>query len=115
MSALIAFLETFHLRYLLVLSALSTISGDYFGKLWSINHKPGLFLLAFILYASGGLFFIPTLIKESLIVSTVVYILLAQTGNLAVSLLIFHEKIDFLQSFGIAFAFVAILIFAIRH
>ena len=113
--ALILFLETIPIRYLLALSAITTVSGDYFGKLWSINHQTMTFVIAFILYATGGLFFIPTLAKESLVVSTIVWVLLAEVGNLAIGLLAFHEKIDVLQSFGLAFGFVAICIFAIRH
>ncbi len=112
---LVKYLEMVPLFGLLIFSALFTISGDYFGKVWSINHNLITFLLAFVLYAIGGLLFIPTLAKESLVVTTIIWVLLAEFGNLAVGLLLFHEKIDFLQSFGIAFGFIAICIFAIRH
>ena len=115
MLSIIEFFVGFHIRYLLAFSALFTITGDYFGKVWSINQKPFTFLVALIFYAIGSIFFIPTLSKESLVITTAVWLLLVQLGNLGVGLLLFHEKIDTIQTFGIAFAFVAMLIFAIRH
>jgi len=95
---------------LLVLAAAATIAGDYVGKLWSLNLKPWTFWFAFTLYALTALFYFPTLLREGLIVTSILWTVLATVGFLAVGVLIFHEHLTLLQWFGVGLGVVSVII-----
>lgn len=97
----------------LSLAATVTVAGDYFGKLWSIEQKPWIFCLAILLYASSGILYIPTLLKEGLIITSLIWTILTITGFLAVGVLIFHEQLTPVQWAGVAFGVLAIVLLSV--
>jgi multidrug transporter EmrE-like cation transporter len=98
---------------LLVMSAVSVILGDLFGKLWSQKPSPLLFLLALMAYLLSGWFYIPTLRRESLVLTSVIWTVLSTTGFLAIGLLLFHESLSPLQGIGVFFGVVSLILLSI--
>jgi|SRR3989344_8207505 len=97
---------------LLVLSALSVIAGDLFAKYWSANQKALFLIIALLSYFLSGLFYIPTLLREGLVVTSVVYSLLSIIGFMFIGLVLFKETLTQLQLTGVFFGVVALIIFA---
>ncbi len=98
---------------LIVFAASSVIIGDYAAKAWSENHKVAYLLCAFLGYFFSGFFYIPTLLREGLIISSVIWGLLSTIGFVIIGWLIFKEALSFTQIIAIAFGIVSILILTI--
>ena len=58
---------------LLLLAASSVITGDYLAKSWSINRGTGLFVLALIFYSLSGVLYVPTLFRQGLVVTSLIW------------------------------------------
>lgn len=95
---------------LLALSAISVIFGDYFAKVFSTNQKPIFYILAIIGYLGSGFFYIPTLFKEGLVITSIIWSILSTAGFLVIGLLIFKEHLNLLQTAGVALGFASILL-----
>jgi multidrug transporter EmrE-like cation transporter len=91
----------------LTLAALATIAGDYAGKLWSVHQQPWVFMVAMVLYAMSGLFFLPTLLKEGLVVTSLIWTILTVIGFLIIGTLIFHEQLTTIQWAGVGLGWVS--------
>jgi len=100
------------LYLLLILSALGVVAGDYFAKSWSINQKGIFLLLAFLGYVTASFFYIPSLLKESLVVTSVIWSVLSILGFLFVGLVLFHETLSLTQGVGVAFGVLALILLA---
>lgn len=98
---------------LLVMSAVSVILGDLFGKLWSQKPSPLLFLLALTAYLLSGWFYLPTLRRESLVLTSVIWTVISTTGFLAIGLLLFHESLSPLQGIGVVFGVISLILLSI--
>lgn len=95
---------------LLLLAATSVTFGDYFAKYWSQNQKWQFYIITLIAYLGSGFFYIPTLLKEGLVITSIIWSLLSIIGFLVVGLLIFHEKLAFWQTVGVALGLMSLLI-----
>ena len=97
---------------LLIISASGVVSGDYFAKYWSINHKPIFVILAFVGYAISSLFYFPTLLSKGLVVTSVAWSVLSIIGFMVVGILIFNETLTPTQWLGAGFGIVSLVILA---
>jgi|GEM_PF-850164 len=112
MDAYLSLMSKVPVGALLMLSAASVISGDYFAKLWSVNRSGTLLALALVAYACSGIFYTPTLIKNGLVVTSLIWSLVSTIGFLVIGFAIFKENLTFAQSVGVAFGVVSLLILA---
>ncbi len=95
---------------LILLSGLFLIIGDYFAKFWSQDQKGILFFLAIVSYILYGVFFIPSLLKDGLVVTALSVILINILGFLIIGLWIFHETLTYLQVVGLIFGIISIVL-----
>ena len=95
---------------LILLAAASVIFGDFAAKLWSTNHNNNWYTLALGGYFLSGVFYIPTLLREGLVITSILWSVLSIIGFLAIGLIIFRESVSNLQILGILFGVVSIVI-----
>ncbi len=98
---------------LLLLAVCMNIAGDYAGKFWSVHQKPWIFLIAFGLYALAGLLYLPSLLKEGLIVTSLIWTILTVVGFVLVGLLIFHEHLTTMQLLGVGLGVAAVVLLSL--
>lgn len=98
---------------LILLASASVIIGDYAAKAWSTNHKGIFLLIAFAGYFFSGFFYIPTLLREGLIVTSVIWGLLSTIGFIVIGLLIFRETLSLTQIIAVVLGIISILILTI--
>ena len=101
------------LLILVILAASSVITGDYFAKYWSENQKPSFLIFAFLGYFLSGFFYVPTLLKSGLIVTSVVWALLSTIGFLVIGVVIFNEQLSLLQMTAAGLGIISLLLFSI--
>ena len=97
---------------LVTLAAISVILGDVFAKYWSQNQRMLYYVLGLIFYLLSGFFYIPSLLKEGLVVTSTLWSLLGIIGFLVIGLVFFKEPLTLLQGIGVAFGAVSLIIFA---
>ena len=98
---------------LIMLASLSVIIGDYAAKAWSVNHKGLLLLVAFVGYFFSAFFYTPTLLREGLIITSVIWVLLSTIGFILIGLLIFKETLSALQAVAVVLGIISIFILTI--
>jgi multidrug transporter EmrE-like cation transporter len=111
----IKLLERIPTLFLLVIAAVAVIFGDYMAKCWSVERKGSLFALAITGYILTGLFFIPTLTRNSLSVNAVIWVLLDTMGFLFIGLVIFKEQLNFWQGVAVLLGTAALVLFALAE
>jgi multidrug transporter EmrE-like cation transporter len=98
---------------LILLASGSVIAGDYSAKAWSVNGH-GLYLLfAFLGYFFSAFFYTPTLLREGLIVTSVLWVLLSTIGFLLIGLVIFKETLSSLQIVAVVLGIIAIVLLTV--
>lgn len=95
---------------LILLAAASVIFGDFAAKLWSTNHNNNWYAIALVGYFLSGVFYIPTLLREGLVITSILWSVLSIIGFLAIGLIIFRESVSNLQILGILLGVVSIVI-----
>ena len=113
-NAYIALLGAVPVTGLIVLAALSVIAGDYAAKMWSVNGSGLYLVIALTGYFFSGFFYIPTLLREGLIVTSVVWLVLSTAGFLIIGALIFKESLSSIQIIAIFLGIVSILILSLH-
>ncbi|MFA7300960.1 MAG: hypothetical protein WC069_01440 [Candidatus Shapirobacteria bacterium] len=98
---------------LILLSAITTILGDYFGKLWSTNLRPEFFWLNVLFYTLSSLLFLPALLKESLTITSVAWSLLSIIGFMFIGLIIFKETLTLIQIIALIFGVISLVLFSL--
>ncbi len=96
----------------LVVAALATIIGDLFAKYWSLGRRPLILWLALIGYFLGSLFYIPSLLKEGLVVTSIIWGLISTIGFIVLGIFLFKEQLNLWQTTGVVLGVLALLIFA---
>jgi multidrug transporter EmrE-like cation transporter len=95
---------------LVLLAAVSVILGDYGAKAWSEEGR-GLYLaMGFIGYFFSAFFYIPSLLKEDLIITSVLWVLLSTIGFLVIGAVIFKEVLSPVQIGAVVLGIVSICI-----
>ncbi|KKT43473.1 MAG: drug resistance protein [Candidatus Wolfebacteria bacterium GW2011_GWE2_44_13] len=112
MQLYLAILAKFPVGVLLTLAAGSVIVGDYFGKLWSTQQRPLFLVIAFLGYFGSGFFYLPTLLREGLLVTSIIWSLLSIVGFMVIGLLIFKETLTGIQAVGVGFGVISLVILA---
>jgi multidrug transporter EmrE-like cation transporter len=97
----------------LLCSATSVVFGDYFAKLWSVSRHPWQIGLAIILYLFSGLFYFPSLLKEQLVVASIIYTFLSIVGFMFIGFVVFKETFNLTQIVGIIFGLVSLTILTV--
>jgi drug/metabolite transporter (DMT)-like permease len=103
-----------NLYLLLIISTLGTLIGDIFGKLWIVKQKPLMWLLAVSIYSIGAISYIQSLKYEGLIITSIIWHILSIIGVFIIGIVFFDEKITLLQSLGIGFGLLALILFSIK-
>ena len=98
---------------LILLAATSVVSGDYFAKLWSTSLNDTHMILAFIGYFFSAFFFIPTLLREGLVTTSILWSVLSIIGFVIVGLLIFNETLSTIQIIGVVLGIISLLVLSI--
>lgn len=98
---------------LLSLSGLGVIAGDVFAKYWSLHQRWPFFAAAIIGYFASSFFYIPTLLREGLVITSIIWSLISLIGFLFVGLVIFKENISLYQGIGVAFGLISLVILAV--
>ena len=109
----IEYLQKIPNALLLVLAAICVISGDYCAKAWSVNQKPMFLVLAFLGYFMSGFFYIPTLLRQGLVITSLIWSLLSIIGFLVIGLVIFKEQLSVVHSIGVFFGVIALLLLSV--
>lgn len=98
---------------LLAISGTGVIVGDVFAKYWSMNQRGWFLVAAFIGYFASSFFYIPTLLREGLVITSIIWSLISLIGFLFVGLVLFKESLTFHQGIGVGFGLVSLVILAI--
>ena len=98
---------------LILLSAGATVSGDLFAKYWSTNNKTLFFVAAWIGYATSCIFYMPTLMRQGLVVTSIIWTLITVIGFLFVGLILFKETLTPLQIFGVVLGAISLIILSV--
>lgn len=113
---MLGFFHKLPLWPLIILSSGFTILADILAKYWSINPEKTIwFAIASLIYCAGALVYMPTLLKESLIVTSVLWTLLSTGGFILAGLLIFGEKLSSLQLMGLIFGVISLVFFVVAE
>ncbi len=97
---------------LLLLSGTGVILGDTFAKYWSLDPRWSIFVAAMIGYLASGFFYIPSLLREGLVITSVIWSLISIIGFLFVGLVVFKEHLTLVQWIGVMFGVVSMLVLA---
>jgi len=100
---------------LILVSSVSVIVGDYAAKAWSLSHsqREWYLFLAFAGYFFSGFFYIPTLLRDGLIVTSVLWVLLSTIGFLVIGIVIFKETLSLTQTIGVILGVISVLVLTI--
>ena len=98
---------------LLLISGTGVIAGDVFAKYWSLHQRWPFFVATIICYWASSLFYIPTLLREGLVITSIIWSLITLIGFLFVGLIIFRESLTFHQGIGVALGVVSLVILVI--
>ena len=100
---------------LVLVSAICVVLGDYFGKQWLITLKPLFYILSLITYLGSAYFYLPVLLREGLVVTSVIWSTLSIVGFLLVGIVIFHEVLSTMQIVGVLFGVIALIILSLAN
>lgn len=115
METFLAITSQFPVWLLISLSASGVILGDLSGKYWSTNQQPVFFLLAVLGYALSTFFYLPVLLREGLVITSLLWSLLSIVGFVFIGLVIFKETLTPLQIFGVVLGVIALVILSISE
>lgn len=110
MDAIVQFFSKFPVWILLVLSSASVITGDFFAKYWSTKEKTLFLVIALLGYLFSGVFYIPVLKREGLVISSMIWVLLSTIGFIVIGVVLFKETLTPMQIAGIAAGTVALIL-----
>lgn len=110
MSQIIQEISRLPLWSLILLSGIWLVVGDLFAKQWSEDQKISLFILAILSYVLYGIFFIPSLLKDGLIVTALSVILINILGFLFIGLVIFKETLSPVQIVGLILGIISVIL-----
>ncbi len=111
----LAIADKMSLSTILFIAAGATIVGDIFAKYWSLGRRPAILWLALFAYLLGSAFYIPSLIKEGLVVTSTIWSLLSTLGFIVVGLLLFREHLSVPQAIAVGLGVVSLIIFAVAE
>ena len=90
------------------------MAGDYFAKYWSTTQKHPFYYIALITYFCSGFFYIPTLLKQGLVITSLIWSLLTIVGFTVIGIIIFKEHLTITQTIGLVLGIVALIILNLK-
>lgn len=111
--SLLAPVHKIPLIFWLLGSAAAVVAGDYFAKKWSIDRTTSFFWLSVILYAIASQLYLPTLLKEGLVVTSILWTVISSVGFIFIGIYFFQEHLTVVQWVGVGFGFIAVCLLAI--
>jgi multidrug transporter EmrE-like cation transporter len=109
MDTFFAWSQKVPLIMLFAVSAVSVGAGDYLAKKWSLEPGWNSFAGALVCYLSSSFFYLQTLTRKGLVVSSVIWSIASIIAFLFVGLVIFHEKLTVLQLIGVSLGIISLL------
>lgn len=98
----------------LLISALFFAAGEYLSKVWGMHPSFNLAVLVVLIYGVGTFAWLPALLhKNQLATMGTLWLLLATIATVSIGLLIFHEKLTYLQMTGVVLAAFAMVLLGI--
>jgi multidrug transporter EmrE-like cation transporter len=97
---------------LLIISSLGVIMGDFFAKYWSVHQRAIFYVIAIVGYLCSSIFYIPTLLRQGLVVTSIIWSLISTIGFLFIGLVIFKETLTLVQMIGVGFGVISLVILA---
>lgn len=113
MQLFIAFTSKIPVLALLIISAAFTVFGDIFAKYWSFQTRPLFFLLSVFFYSASTIPFIPTLLREGLVITSMIWFLISILGFIVVGIVMFKETLSIYQAVGAILSAIALLLLLI--
>ncbi len=110
MNFLVTALQKLPVIGLLLLGAACVALGDYFGKSWSLDQRTSLYILSLATYALSAVFYLPTLLKESLVITTVIWSILIILVSIFIGLVLFKETLSPVRTIGVILGLVSLVI-----
>lgn len=110
MNFLVTYLQKLPPLVLVILAAVSVIAGDLFAKYWSINTKNTFYLLAVLFYIGSAIFYIPSLLNEGLVLTSMLWSLVSTVGLVVIGVVIFKETLSSVQIAGLVFGIISLAI-----
>ncbi len=114
-NAYLSFLGRVPVLGLILMAAVSVIVGDYAAKAWSLSssQREWYLLLALAGYFFSGFFYIPSLLRDGLIVTSVLWLLFSAVGFLVIGIVIFKETLSLAQTIGAILGIISVLLLTI--
>ena len=97
---------------LLAFSVTIGVIADFFAKYWSVNQRAAFLTIALLGYLSSGLFYVPTLLRGGLIVTSMLWSVASIVGFMLVGWLIFKESLSSTQLIGVILGAISLIILA---
>jgi multidrug transporter EmrE-like cation transporter len=94
-------------------SLVFVLMGDYFAKAWSIEHSILNFTLASLGYFLSGAVYLPILLRQSLVVSATIWMILNIVGFVVIGMILYKESVNLWQAIGIGFGIISIVFLSI--
>ncbi|MEK7464769.1 MAG: hypothetical protein AAB617_03260 [Patescibacteria group bacterium] len=110
MNALLAIFQKVPMIVLMLIGVLFVALGDFLGKSWSLQQKHLFYFLAILSYGAGNIFYLPTLLREGLVVTTIIWSILVILVSIFIGMVMFGETLSPLRSVGVIFGVVSLVI-----
>ena len=110
MNFLVGTLQKLPVLALLIIGAMCVALGDYLGKSWSLDQRTSLYVLSLAAYALSAVFYLPTLLKESLVITTVIWSILIILVSIFIGLVLFKETLSPIRVVGVVLGLVSLVI-----
>jgi len=102
--------EKIPLALLFGISALFVGAGDYLAKRWSLEPGWGLLFATLGCYLSSSFFYLQTLLRKGLVVSSIIWSIASIVAFLFVGLVVFHETLSNVQLAGVITGIISVLL-----
>jgi len=113
MNTIVSLLSKFPVWALICFAATAVIIGDIAAKSWSVSRSEMWYWTALVAYACSGLFYVPTLLREGLVVSSLMWTIGSVVGFLFVGLVLFQETLSIMQCLGVVLGIVALIVLSL--
>lgn len=110
MNPLVTILQKLPVIVLLLLGAVCVAAGDFFGKSWSLDQRNTLYFVSLAAYALSAVFYLPSLLKEGLVITTVIWSILIILVSVFIGLVLFRETLSPLRMIGVLIGLVSLVI-----
>ncbi len=105
--------EKIPLSLLFCISALFVGTGDYLAKKWSLAPSWGLLTSALGCYLVSSFFYLQTLLRKGLVISSLIWSIASIIAFLFVGLVVFRETLSTVQLLGVVAGIISVLLLSL--